>query len=124
MQKEILFKRNMYRKDIERMCLKCFPVIWKKITQNLLEEENDCEEETNLTPQDTIGNIDCYKYECECKPMATFAESFSILLRLNSRSAKGASRPFSFHERLPDYESHVLHLSTKWMSYSFCSHCS
>ena len=88
MQKEILFKRNMYRKDIERMCLKCFPVIWKKITQNLLEEENDCEEETNLTPQDTIGNIDCYKYECECKPMATFAKSFSILLRLNPEARR------------------------------------
>ena len=38
------------------------------------EEENNCKEEINLTPQDRIGNIDC-KLGCECKPMATFAES-------------------------------------------------
>ena len=39
------------------------------------EEENNCEE-TNLTPQDKIGNIDWYRCGCECKPIAIFAEHF------------------------------------------------
>ena len=37
------------------------------------EEENNCEVEINLTPQDRIANIDWCKCGCECKPMATFA---------------------------------------------------
>ena len=58
----------------------------------LSEEENNCEEEINLTPQDGISNIDWCKCQCECKLMATFADSFCLLLRLKSRSPRGASR--------------------------------
>ena len=50
------------------------------------EEENNCEEEINLTPHDRIGNIDLYKCGCEGKSMATFAESFCLLLRLKPRA--------------------------------------
>ena len=32
----------------------------------LSEEENNCEEEINLTPQDRIVNINWYKCRCEC----------------------------------------------------------
>ena len=39
------------------------------------EEENNCEEETSLKPQDRIGNIDWCKCECECKLTVTFTES-------------------------------------------------
>ena len=41
-----------------------------------LGEENKREQEINLTPLDRIGNIDWRKCGCECKSMATFAESF------------------------------------------------
>ena len=44
-----------------------------------------------VTPQDGTGNIDWCKCEYECKPIATFTESFYLLLRLKSQSAKGAS---------------------------------
>ena len=78
LQKEIFLKINIYRKNI---------LYWKKkIT----------EEETNLTPQDRIANIDWCKCGCECKPMATFAESFCLLLRLKSWSTRGASRHSAF----------------------------
>ena len=117
-QKKILFKRNMYRKDIERTCLnkltklKCSDMekdysnfflmtatlqilkkrllnkkntlkpfdmeLRKAIPKKLFvsEEENNCQEELNLTPQDKIGNIDWCKCEYECKLMAIFGESF------------------------------------------------
>ena len=39
-------------------------------------EENNCEEEINLAPQDGNGNIDRCKCGCECKPTVTFAVSF------------------------------------------------
>ena len=57
----------------------------------VLEEENDCEEEINLTLQDRIGNIDWCKCRCECKSMVKFAESFCLLLRLKSWSTGAAS---------------------------------
>ena len=57
-QKEFFFRRNMYRKK-----------------HFLSKEENNCEEEILLAPEDRIANIDCCKCGCECKPMATFAES-------------------------------------------------
>ena len=53
------------------------------------EEENNCEEEINSKPQDRISNIDWYGYEC--KPMVIFAETFCLLLRLKSWSARGVS---------------------------------
>ena len=59
------------------------------------------EEETNLTQQDRIAYIDWCKCECECKPMVTFAESFCLLLRLKSRSARGASRYSAFMDNCP-----------------------
>ena len=64
-----------------------------------LEEENNCEEEINLTLQERIANIDWCKCGCECKPMATFAESFCLLLPLKSWGARGASRysPFLYN---------------------------
>ena len=62
----------------------------------VLEEENNCEEEINLTSQDRIGNSDWCKCGCECKLMATFAESFCLLLTLKTRSAGGASRHLAF----------------------------
>ena len=52
------------------------------------EEANNCEEEINLTPQDRIGNIDWCKCGCECKLMATFIESFCLLLLLKSWSTR------------------------------------
>ena len=55
-----------------------------------LGEENKREQEINLTPLDRIGNIDWRKCGCECKSMATFAESFCLFHRLKSRSARGA----------------------------------
>ena len=58
------------------------------------EEENNYEEEINLTSQDRIGNIDWCRRECEFKLMATFAESVCLMLRLKSRSVRGASSAF------------------------------
>ena len=46
------------------------------------EEENNCEEEINLIQQKRIADIDWCKRRCECKRMATFPESFYLLLRL------------------------------------------
>ena len=66
-----------------------------------IEEENNCEEEIDLTPQDGIANIDWCKCGSECKPMATFAESFCLLLRLKSRSAMGASHHSAFMDDCP-----------------------
>ena len=62
------------------------------------EEENHCEEETDLTPQDRIGNIDWCKCGCERKQMATVAKSFCLLLRLNFRGARGACHHSAFME--------------------------
>ena len=145
-QKEILFKRNMCREDIEQTCLNkqasrdlisplaAQAVILKKsssksfsdasnssdINKDIIkqinrlkpfnmepckaipmkcfvsEEENTCEEEINLTPQERIGNADWYKCGCECKLMATFAESFCLFLWLKSWSVRGASRYSAF----------------------------
>ena len=67
------------------------------------EEENNCEEEINLTLQDKVGNIDWCKCGCECKSMTTFAESFCLLLRLKSRSARGASRHSAFMGSSPTF---------------------
>ena len=47
------------------------------------EKQNKCEEEINLAPQNRIGNIDLCKCGYECKPMATFAETFCLFVRLN-----------------------------------------
>ena len=44
----------------------------------VLEEENNCEEEMNLIPQDRIGGIDWCKCAYECKQMAACAESFCL----------------------------------------------
>ena len=67
----------------------------------VLEEKNNCEEEINLTPQDRIGNSDCCKCECECKLLATFAESFCLLFWLKSQSARGASCHSAFMGNCP-----------------------
>ena len=40
------------------------------------EEENNCEEETNLTPQVIIDNIDWCKCQYECKRTTTIDKSF------------------------------------------------
>ena len=45
------------------------------------EEENNCEKDINLLLEDKIGNINWCKWGCGCKLMATFAESFCLLLR-------------------------------------------
>ena len=108
LQKKILFRTNMYRKDIERTYLnkltklissdmeKKFSNFFSDVSNSsyieeeiikqintlkpldmepckvipkkpfVLEEENNCEEEINLTPQDKIGNIDGCKCVCEC----------------------------------------------------------
>ena len=55
------------------------------------EEQNSCEEEINLIPQERIGNIDWCKCGCEFKLIATFVKSFCLLLWLKSRSATEAS---------------------------------
>ena len=43
-------------------------------------EENNFEEEISLTPQDRIGNINRCKCGCDCKLVATVAESFCLFL--------------------------------------------
>ena len=58
----------------------------------VLENLNNYGEEINSTPQDRIDNIDLCRCACECKPVATFGESFCLLLRSKSRRAMGASR--------------------------------
>ena len=40
--------------------------------------------------------MDWYKCQCECKLMATFAESLSSLFWLKSQSTRGASRHSAF----------------------------
>ena len=60
------------------------------------EEENNCKEGTNLTPQDRIGNIDWCKCGCKFKPMTRLAESFCLLLRLKSWSMRGSSSHSAF----------------------------
>ena len=60
--------------------------------QSISEQENNCEEGINLTPQDRIGTMDCCKCGCECKLMATFAGSSCLLLRLKFQSARGTFR--------------------------------
>ena len=72
------------------------------------EEANNCEEKFNLA-QDRIGNIDWCICRCECKLMATFAESFCLLLGINHRSVRGASCPSALWQ-LPDYQPHELAL--------------
>ena len=66
----------------------------------VLEKENNCEEEINLILQDGIGNFDWCKCECE-KPMATFSESFCLLLWLKSRNARRASHHSVFMGNRP-----------------------
>ena len=61
-----------------------------------MEEEYNCEEEINLTPQDTINNMDWCKCRCECKLMVTFVACFGRLLRLKSRGARRASHRSAF----------------------------
>ena len=58
-------------------------------------EENNCKEEINLTPEYWC------KCGCECKPMATFAESFCLYLQLKSRSARGAFHHSAFMGNCP-----------------------
>ena len=65
------------------------------------EGENNCKEEINLTLQDRIGNIDWCKCGCECKLIATFTKSFCLLLRLKSRTARGASLHSAFMGNCP-----------------------
>ena len=65
------------------------------------EEENSCEEEINLTPQDRTDNIDWCKCEGECKKMVISAETFFLLLCLKPRSARGASRYSAFMGNYP-----------------------
>ena len=60
------------------------------------EEANNCEEKFNLAWQDRTGNIDWCICRCDCKLMATLAESFCLLLGINHRSVRGASRPSAF----------------------------
>ena len=67
----------------------------------VLVEQNNCEGETNLMPQDRIGNIDWCKWGCECKLMATFAESFCLLLWFKSGSVRGVSCPSAFKGNCP-----------------------
>ena len=59
-------------------------------------EENNCEEEISLAPQDRTGNINWRKCVFECKSVATFAESFCLFLRLKSGSAREASDHSAF----------------------------
>ena len=126
----------MCRKDIERKCLNKLaklrssePFIHLQIIiqintlklfdtepckaipkKNFVSEEaNNCEEKINLAPQDRIGNIDWCICRCECKLMATFAESFCLLLGINHRRVRGASRPSALWQ-LPDYQPHQLAL--------------
>ena len=40
--------------------------IWNLAKHFVWEEENNCEEKINLTPQEKIGNIDWCKCGCEC----------------------------------------------------------
>ena len=66
------------------------------------EEKNNCEKEVNLTtPQNSIGHIDLCKCGCECKLMAAFAESFSLLLHLKSKTARRASHHSAFIGNCP-----------------------
>ena len=60
-QKEILYKRNVYRKDFEQAFI--------------ITEEKNCREKN----KNRLGNIDWCKYGCECKYLqygAIFAVSF------------------------------------------------
>ena len=67
----------------------------------------------NLTLQEVIGNIDWWKCGCECKPMATLAESFCLLLRLKSRNVRGASRHAAFMDNCSTI-SHLIYLVDKF----------
>ena len=67
----------------------------------LSEEENSCEKQINLKPQNRISNINWCKNECECKLIATFAESFCLLLQLKSQTAREASRHSAFMGNCP-----------------------
>ena len=80
-------------KDAETICMEPCKAIHKKTFVS--EEANNCEEKFNLA-QDRIGNIDWCICRCECKLMATLAESFCLLLGINHRSVRGASRPSAF----------------------------
>ena len=98
-KEEIIKQVNMLKPfDMEpRKAVPKKPLVWE-------EEENNCKEEINLTPQDRIGNIDWCKYGCESKLMVAFAKSFCLFLRLNSWCAMGESfSSFSFYGQLPDY---------------------
>ena len=83
--------------------LKPFDMEPRKAIPNkiFVSEKENCQEEINLTPQDRIGNIDLTKSGCERKPMATFAKSLCILVRLNPQSMMGASHYSAFMGNCP-----------------------
>ena len=57
--------------------LKLFDMEPRKAKKHFVsEEEINCEEELNLTPEDRIDNINWCKCGYECKPMAAFSEGF------------------------------------------------
>ena len=68
----------------------------------VFEEENNCEEEINLTPQDRIDNVDWCRCGCECKLLATFAESL-LIASAKILECEGSISPFNFYGQLPDY---------------------
>ena len=69
--------------------------------KHFVSEKENCQDEINLTPQDRIGNIDLCKSGCERKPMATFAKSLCLLVRLNPQSMRGASHHSAFVGNCP-----------------------
>ena len=58
-------------------------------------------ENIDLKLEKRIGNIEWYKCGCECYLIATFAESFCLLLGLKSQSARGAYRYSAFIGNCP-----------------------
>ena len=69
----------------------------KAITKkHFVSEEESNRDEVTLTPQDRISNIDWCECGYECKPIIAFVESFNLLLRLKSWSARRASHHSTF----------------------------
>ena len=73
------------------------------------------------------GNLDQCKYG-HCKNEAREIDclccrELDAILNTSAKipEHKGNISPCSFYGHPPDYQSHVLALSTKWVSYSFCS---
>ena len=100
-EKEIIKQINMLKPFNMEPC-KAVP---KKLFVS--EEESNCEGEISLTPQDKIGNINWWKCGCDCKLMLIFAESFCLLFRLKSRSARGASRHSAFMGNCPSIVTRI-----------------